>query len=92
MNAIEWLRSKATVTTDTMVVTPEEAFECDPGTYRITRMHFRGNLPYRMARDVRNIPLTRTDTVNEVLHIGGQYRSQYGQCEYFHTTYERVGA
>jgi len=93
-NAIEWLRSKATVTTDTMTVTPEEGAvsECAPGTYRITRLHFRGTLPYAMVRDLRSAKLTKTETVNEVLQIGGQYRSQYGQCEYFHTTYELVGA
>ncbi len=86
-NAIEWLRSKATTTTDTMVITPEEATDCAPGTYRITRQHFVGTLPTRMASTLKT-----TETETEQIRIGGQYRSDFGRCEYWHTTYELVAA
>lgn len=93
-NAIEWLRSKATTTTDTMVITPEEATDCAPGTYRITRQHFSGTLPTRMAYEVRKLASTlkTTETETEQVRIGGQYRRDFGRCEYWHTTYELVAA
>lgn len=39
----------------------------------------------RCARVLENDALT-----HEVLHLGGQYRSDYGRCEYWHTSYKRV--
>lgn len=96
MNAIEWLRSKATTTVETMVINAADAAASDttPGTYTITRKYFRGTLPTRMAYEARALAktLTVTDTVVETLRIGGQYRSQFGQCEYWYTTYEFMGA
>lgn len=94
MNAIEWLRSKATTTVDTMVIAADEATDAAPGTYKITRQHFSGTLPTRMAYEVRKLAptLKTTDTEIEQVRIGGQYRSDFGRCEYWHTTYELVGA
>lgn len=95
-NAIEWLRSKAATTVEMMVITPEEAAATPdgaaPGTYKVTRQYFSGTLPARMAHEVRKLASTlkNTETVMENVRIGGQYRSDFGRCEYWHTTYELV--
>ena len=84
MNALDWLRNKATPV-------PAEEIEAEGVKYRIERKVFRGNLPFRMAKELRGCKgLIKTETVNEVLLLGGQYRSQAGQCEFFHTEYVRV--
>lgn len=97
MAAIDWLRTKLeTYAVEDMPVTPAEAEAtgCLPGTYRVTRERFRGRLPYHMARDMKRAPvaLVRTDTVNETLRLGGQYASEFGNCEFFRTTYELLTA
>lgn len=92
MNALEWLRSKATTTFDSMTVSAEEAALNGgaPGTYKITRQYFKGTLPARMAFEVRKSMHLLVNNDNEVerILIGGQYRGDFGRCEYFHTTYE----
>lgn len=85
MNALDWIRSKSTETiSDTLVVEGE--------TYKATTYRFRGNLPNRMATDVRKLlgELASSDFERETLWIGGQYRSDYGTCEYIRTVYQRI--
>lgn len=97
MNALEWLRTKATKSeTYDLAISAEDAAanECEPGTYTVTRWHFAGRIPNRMVFELRKLTgaLVVTDTENEVLRVGGQYRSDFNKCEFFRTTYERKAA
>ncbi len=88
MTALDWVRSKAAVTEiDTFSGDDENGVS---RTYRVTRSVFKGTLPYRMARDIRKelSSLIRADMHIETLHIGGQYRSDFGNCEYINSVYE----
>jgi hypothetical protein len=91
---LDWLRGKAKhLETELMVITVEEAVtaECEPGTYRIERYGFTGTVPVRMARALRGSDLIKTETENEVLHLGNGYVSGQGQCRYYRTTYTLEG-
>ena len=95
MNAVEWIRSRAQVSAiETMVISESEGADigATPGTYKITRSVFRGQLPARMVFDARKhlSSLVSSDNEVETLSLGGQYRSDFGKCEYIHATYERV--
>lgn len=103
MNAINWLRNKATeAAPETMIVGAEEGRTngVKPGVWLIKRKHFKGVLPYRMAAQIRNelksSPLVNTSEgniqISERVQIGGQYRSDFGKCEFWHTVYELQGA
>ena len=85
MTAINWIREKAKVVNVEMLNT-------DEGNYKVTLKVFRGNLPTRMFMELKNgrPALVNEDFETETLRIGGPYRSDFGKCEYFHTTYERV--
>jgi len=85
MTALAWIRSKATPMAD-------DTIEFEGATYIIRRVRFAGTVPYRMARELSGSKLENTDTANEYLRVGGQYRSQAGQCEYMRTEYVRAGA
>lgn len=93
-NELNWLRSKAThLQTETMVISADEAAtaECHPGTYQVERFGFAGTIPYRMARALSACKdLIKTDSENEVLHLGSGYRGGEGQCRYYRTTYTLV--
>ena len=93
---LDWLRRKAShLQTETMVITEDEAIvnECRPGTYRIERFGFTGNVPFRMARALQGCKvLIKTDAETEVLHLGNGYRGSECQCRYYRTTYEMVEA
>jgi hypothetical protein len=94
-NELDWLRAKAKhQETEMMVVSAEDAVaaECEPGTYRIERYGFTGTIPVRMARALRGCKdLVKTDSENEVLHLGNGYVSGQGQCRYYRTTYTLNG-
>jgi hypothetical protein len=96
MSALDWVRNKAAQTEiDTMEIPAESAGEgTKAGTWRVTRWHYKGTLPIKMAAQIRN-ELTNVVNVqsgdiqtHEVLRIGGQYRSDYGRCEFSKTVYE----
>lgn len=86
MNALAWVRSKATVfSTDT--------FEHEGKTIRVTYSSFRGNVPPRMIFQLRE-QLSQLandgDREIETLHLNGQYRGDFGKCEYIRSVYEQV--
>lgn len=99
MSALDWVRSKAAQTTvESMEIPVESAGEgTKPGTWRVTSWHFKGALPLKMAAQIRNeigklVKVQSGDIqTNEVLRIGGQYRSDYNKCEFSKTVYEFVG-
>lgn len=101
MNALDWVRSKAEEReTEIMVIEPEEAGEgTKAGQWLVKRWHFRGTLPTRMAYQIRDNlktgKLERVETgdiqITENLRIGGQYRSDFGKCEYWKTIYQYQG-
>lgn len=100
MSALDWVRSKAGKRpVEFMTVTQtEEGEEALAGTWRVTRWHFKGRLPSRMVYQLRDEQahnkLEKTfdgaKQVNETLKIGGQYRSEFNDCEFSRTEYERV--
>ncbi len=95
MTALDWVRSKATQSEQyVMTVTPEEgaATECEPGDYLVTRWRFAGRLPYRMAKEMRGEYGKLINAADEIetCRVGGQYRSEEGNCEYFRVTYKKM--
>jgi hypothetical protein len=88
MNALDWIRSKATQY-------EVDTFTTDEGvTIRATRYSFRGRIQPRMVFEARKLypELVNHDMQVETLKVGGQHRSEFGQCEYFRTEYEQVAA
>lgn len=96
MSALDWVRNKAAQTEiDTMEIPAESAGEgTKAGTWRVTRWHYKGTLPIKMAAQIRNeiCKLVKIESgdiqTTETLKIGGQYRSDYNKCEFFRTVYE----
>src|SRR5215217_7765647 len=90
MSALNWVRDKAEhKETEFMTITAESAGEgTKPGLWRVDRWHFRGVLGAGMATGIRKelsklVKVQSGDIqTNEVLRIGGQYRSEYGNCEF----------
>lgn len=95
-NEIEWLRSKAKLsTTDTLIVSPEGAAEAgiEPGEYAARYYAFTGTLPFRMVAALRGFTgLENTETVSEVLRLGTGYRGGETACEFYRTTYTKKAA
>lgn len=90
MNAIEWLRDKATTTVDTITLTAAdidagEAIE--PGVYESVTKCFEGNLPAHMIRLLRKVELTKTELVSETIR-GHQYDRNW--IHYSYTVARRV--
>ena len=87
MNALDWIRSKA-------VVKSTEVLEMEDGSaYSVVFSAFNGRLPNRMVYQVLdqmdelvNIP----DEVVETIRVGGQYRSDFGKCEFLRTDYIKI--
>lgn len=92
MSALDWVRNKA-VQVDQYVLTisPEDAVECEPGNYTVTRYRFAGRINYRMAQEIRKEygRLIKADDEIETCRVGGQYKSDEGNCEYIRATYKR---
>lgn len=92
---LTWLRNRLRVyENDRLTVFEHEAAEagCPAGVYAVQRFAWRGNLPTHMALSLRSNPPTLQNdaNVNEVLHVGGQYRGQIGQCEFSRTVYTQI--
>lgn len=100
MSALDWVRGKAEHKgTKFLTISAENADEgTKPGLWRVDRWHFSGVLKSGMATGIRKElgKLASVQTgdiqVNEVLRIGGQYRSEYGNCEFSRTVYEWMSA
>ena len=98
MSALDWVRNKASQTEVYTLDIESESEGTKAGTWRVTRWHFKGTLPNRMAAQIRNeiCKLIKTESgdiqTTETLKIGGQYRSDYNKCEFFRSVYEFTGA
>lgn len=100
MSALDWVRSKAVERETRFLDVPADSNDegTKPGKWKMTRWHFRGTLPTKMAAQIRNetTKLVKVESgdiqTNEFLRIGGQYRSDYAKCEFSKTVYEYVGA
>lgn len=100
MSALDWIRGKAVVySVETMTVSPEKAEQgTKPGLWQVTRLHFKGRLPTKMVYSVKAElgKLVKSfdgdKQVNEYLRVGGQYRSDFNNCEYSKTIYEFISA
>ena|SRR6218665_2292959 len=99
MSALDWLRNKATVRPiEYMIVTEEDSASTGtkPGKWKITRSVFKGRLPTKMVFQVKGeyaklIKQFDGDIqINESIRLGGQYRSEFNNCEFFRTVYEFV--
>lgn len=100
MSALDWLREKAKEQPESfMTIAPDQCDEgTKPGLWRIRRWHFKGRLPTKMVYQLKNRGTLGTlesvqsgDTqVNEVLRLGGQYRSEFNNCEFGRVVYEFV--
>ena len=98
MNALDWIRDKAEVSgVETMTILPEQAGQgTKSGLWQVTRLHFKGRLPTKMVYSVKAelgklVKLYDGDKqINETLRVGGQYRSEFNNCEYSKTVYEFI--
>ena len=85
MTAIEWLRTAATKT-EVDVWTTEEGV-----TIEATRKFFRGNLPYRMKKELIATAMVNSDTECESFGFGTTYATR-DICEYMHVTHKAMTA
>ncbi len=87
MNALDWLRSKATVSS-------VEVLTLDDGRkVQSTHYTFKGRIQPRMVferQKLRGELKADCDAVYETLRTAGQYRSEFGNCEYGRFEYEQV--
>lgn len=86
MNALNWIRTNATEVNS-------ETFKLEDGrTVKSTLRSFKGVIPNRMVFEVKKelFALVSGEYENETLRLGGERRSDFGKCEYFHTTYKIV--
>lgn len=100
MSALDWVRGKAEFKeTSFLTISAENADAgTKPGLWRVDRWHFKGTLGAGMATAIRKElgKLVKVESgdiqTHETLHIGGQYRSDYGKCEFSKTVYEWMSA
>lgn len=100
MSALDWLRGKADAKpVRFLTVSEADAGEATiAGTWKVTGWHFKGRLPSRMVFQLReenqNGKLQKTfdgkRQVEETLRLGGQYRSEFNNCEFWRTEYELI--
>lgn len=83
--AIDWVRANAKQF-------DQYVLEADGAKYIATWFSFKGRIPSRMVYELKSQlgELITTDTENEVLRLGGQYRSDFNKCVFTRTTYEQV--
>ena len=77
--AMNWIRGKATEAPDWST-----DVEVNGVAYRSTVYTFKGTLPPKMVGQLTREPrnLANEDLLYESFRLGGQYRSDYGKCEY----------
>jgi hypothetical protein len=85
MTALDWVRGKA-------VQFDQYELEVEGEKIVATWFKFSGTVPNRMVFELKKQygQLVVTDTENEVLRVGGQYRSDFNKVEYSRTIYEKV--
>lgn len=87
MNALDWLRSKA------QQVSVEVLTLEDGRKFKSTFYSFKGRIQPRMVFELEKLSgelKNECDAVYETLRTAGQYRSEFGNCEYGRFEYEQV--
>lgn len=87
MNALDWLRSKAQQV-NVEVLTLE-----DGRKFKSTFYSFKGRIQPRMVFELQRLRSdlkNESNVVYETLRTAGQYRSEFGNCEYGRFEYEQV--
>lgn len=81
--AIEWVRNNAKQF-------DQYELEVEGKKVIATWFSFKGRIPTKMVYELRSQmgELIVSDSENEVLRLGGQYRSEFNNCVFTRTTYE----
>ncbi|MGV1985635.1 hypothetical protein ACQZ5N_03375 [Agrobacterium sp. 22-221-1] len=82
MSALDWIRKNAKQF-------DQYELEVEGKKFVATWYSFNGRVPNKMVFDLkRELPsLVVTETENEVLRVGGQYRSDFNKCAYTRAVY-----
>lgn len=87
MSALDWIRKNAKQF-------DQYELEVEGKKFVATWFAFNGRVPNKMVFDLkRELPsLVVTETENEVLRVGGQYRSDFNKCAYTRAVYTEAVA
>lgn len=85
MTALDWVRANATQF-------DQYDLEAEGQRYVATWFKFEGRIPNHMVFELKRelTRLVKTETENEVLRVGGQYRSDFNKCAYTRTIYTKA--
>ena len=95
MTAITWVRNKAAVTTEIVVITAEEAAATEGslvGTFERREFRWAGRMPRRMIKEITIAGLEKTEEAYESLINPYRNRNVDGFMEYSRVEFHRVGA
>ncbi|MHC2353368.1 hypothetical protein ACVMB3_002826 [Sinorhizobium meliloti] len=87
MSALNWVRDKAKQF-------DQYELEVEGEKVVATWYSFNGRVPNRMVFELQKelSALVVTDTENEVLRVGGPYRSDFNRCAYTRAVYTKAAA
>lgn len=85
MSALDWVRANAKQF-------DQYELEVEGEKFVATWYSFKGRVPNKMVFDLKRelSSLVVTETENEVLRLGGQYRSDFNECEYSRAVYTKA--
>lgn len=87
MTALNWIRDNAKQF-------DQYELEVDGQVFVATWFSFNGRVPNRMVFELQKqlSQLVVNETENEVLRVGGQYRSDFNKCAYTRAVYTKAAA
>ncbi|HAU74865.1 MAG TPA: hypothetical protein DCW88_04845 [Agrobacterium sp.] len=87
MSALDWVRKNAKQF-------DQYELEVEGKKFVATWYSFNGRVPNKMVFDLKRelASLVVTETENEVLRVGGQYRSEFNKCTYTRAVYTEAVA
>lgn len=85
MSALNWVRNNAKQF-------DQYELEVEGEKFIATWFSFNGRVPSKMVFDLKKelSALVVTETENEVLRVGGQYRSDFNKCAYTRAVYSKA--
>lgn len=85
MSALNWIRKNSKQF-------DRYEIEVEGEKFIATWFGFTGRVPNKMVFDLKRelSSLVVTETENEVLRVGGQYRSDFNKCEYSRAVYTKA--
>lgn len=85
MSALNWIRNNAKQF-------DQYELEVEGEKFIATWYGFNGRVPNKMVFDLKKelSSLVVTETENEVLRVGGQYRSDFNKCAYTRAVYTKA--